>query len=42
MRLIRDAELEVFSCQQRSEEWFEARRGIPTASSLSSVMAKGQ
>jgi len=27
---------------QQSEEWFELRRGIPTASEYSSVMAKGR
>ncbi len=32
---------EVFTFEQGSAEWFEVRRGIPTASKFSTVMAKG-
>lgn len=35
-------ELEIFDCEQNSPEWFEARRGIVTASRFSDVLAKGQ
>lgn len=34
-------DLEVFNCDQGTREWFEARRGIPTASRFSDVLAKG-
>lgn len=34
--------LEVFTCDQGSPQWFEARMGIPTASEFSTVMAKGE
>lgn len=33
---------EWFTCEQGSPEWFEARRGIPTASEFASVRAKGE
>lgn len=33
--------LEVFNFEQGSPEWFECRRGIPTASKFSAVLAKG-
>jgi hypothetical protein len=33
--------VEVFDFAQRSEEWFEHRRGIPTASVFDAVMASG-
>ena len=33
--------IERFDMEQGSEEWFEARRGIPTASEFATVMAKG-
>lgn len=33
---------EIINCEQGSPEWFEARRGIPTASMFATVMAKGQ
>ena len=33
---------EIINCDQNSPEWYEARRGIPTASSFSSILAKGQ
>lgn len=33
--------LEIFNCIQGEPEWFEARRGIPTASRFSDVLAKG-
>lgn len=34
--------IEVFDCEQRSEEWFRLRAGLPTASEFSTVMAKGE
>lgn len=34
--------LEVFDCDQNSLAWFEARRGLPTASEFSTVMATGR
>ncbi len=34
--------LSIFDCDQNSEEWREARMGIPTASEFSTVMAKGR
>ena len=35
-------ELQIFDCEQNSPEWFEARRGVVTASRFSDVLAKGQ
>jgi hypothetical protein len=34
--------MEIINCEQNSPEWFEARRGIPTASQFATVMAKGE
>jgi hypothetical protein len=34
--------MEIFNCEQGSEEWFRARLGIPTASEFHTVMAKGR
>jgi hypothetical protein len=34
--------MQVFNCEQGSEEWYAARMGIPTASEFSTVMAKGK
>jgi len=34
--------MEVVTCDQGSEAWFQARLGIPTASRFSAVMAKGR
>jgi hypothetical protein len=34
--------MEIFTCAQGAPEWHEARRGIPTASEFSTVMAKGE
>lgn len=34
--------LEVFDCEQGSDEWRECRRGVVTASNFASVMAKGE
>jgi hypothetical protein len=34
--------IEVFNCEQGSEEWFSVRSGIPTASSFHKVLAKGE
>lgn len=35
-------DLQIFDCDQGEAEWFEARRGIPTASMFATVMAKGK
>lgn len=34
--------VEVFDCPQRSEEWYELRRGVPTASVFGTIMANGK
>lgn len=34
--------LQIIECDQNSEEWYQARAGIPTASEFSTVMAKGE
>jgi len=34
--------IEVFKCEQGTEEWRQCRLGIPTASEFSAVMAKGR
>lgn len=34
--------MDIFNCEQNSEEWIRARLGIPTASQFSTVMAKGR
>lgn len=34
--------IEVFDCEQGSEEWHKCRLGIPTASEFKSVLAKGE
>lgn len=34
--------IEIFDCDQSSPEWFEARRGLPTASMFSAILAKGE
>lgn len=36
------SELQVFDCDQGAPEWFESRRGIPTASEFATVLAKGR
>jgi hypothetical protein len=36
------SELVIFNCEQGSPEWFEARRGVVTASCFPDVLAKGQ
>jgi YqaJ-like viral recombinase domain len=33
---------QIINCEQNSPEWFRARMGIPTASSFSDVLAKGE
>jgi hypothetical protein len=33
--------LEIFDCEQNSEAWMEARRGVATASEFHTVLAKG-
>ncbi len=35
-------DLEIFDCVQGEPSWFEARRGVVTASRFSDVLAKGQ
>ena len=37
-----EEKLEIFDCIQGSEEWFNLRAGIPTASNFADVLAKGQ
>lgn len=34
--------LQIFDCEQGSDEWHECRRGIVTASEFSKVLAKGE
>jgi hypothetical protein len=34
--------MEIIECEQGSAAWFEARRGIPTASEFSTVMSEGK
>lgn len=34
--------VEIITCDQGTDEWLEARRGIPTASCFSKVLAKGE
>lgn len=34
--------LEIFDCEQGTEEWYACRLGIPTASEFDAVMAKGK
>lgn len=34
--------MEIFNCDQGSEEWFACRAGIPTASKFATVIAKGE
>ncbi len=34
--------MQIFNCEQGTEEWFRARMGIPTASEFSTVMASGK
>jgi hypothetical protein len=34
--------LEIFDCEQGGSAWFECRRGLPTASKFSTIMAKGE
>jgi hypothetical protein len=34
--------IEIFDCPQGSDEWFQCRMGIPTASQFHTVMAKGE
>ena len=34
--------LEIFDCEQRSDAWYAARLGLPTASQFSTVLAKGR
>ena len=34
--------IEIFDCEQNSEEWIRARMGLPTASMFATIMAKGK
>lgn len=34
--------MQIFDCEQGSEDWFACRAGIPTASKFATVMAKGE
>jgi len=34
--------MQVFNCEQGTDEWFACRAGIPTASKFATVMAKGE
>lgn len=34
--------IRILDCEQNSHEWLEARRGIPTASCFSKILAKGE
>lgn len=36
------SQIEVVDCEQKSEEWYRARMGIPTASMFGTVMAQGK
>ncbi len=36
------SKIEIFDCEQGSDEWFAARLGLPTASRFSTVMASGK
>jgi len=34
--------LEILDCEQRSEQWFAARCGLPTASEFKAILSKGR
>lgn len=34
--------MQIFTCEQNTPEWFEARRGIATASNFAAILAKGE
>lgn len=34
--------IRIFDCAQNSAEWYEARRGIPTASEFAAILTKGK
>lgn len=34
--------IQIFDCEQGSEEWFEARMGIPTASEFAAILTPGK
>lgn len=34
--------IEIFDFDQHSDDWFDARKGLPTASKFATVMAKGE
>ena len=35
-------QIQILDCEQRSDEWYEARRGIPTASEFKAILSKGK
>ena len=39
---VNTPEIEIVDCDQGSDKWFSVRRGIPTASNFSDVMASGR
>lgn len=34
--------VQIINCEQNSPEWYEARRGIPTASEFASILSAGK
>lgn len=34
--------MEIFNCEQRTDEWYSARMGIPTASEYATIMMSGR
>ena len=34
--------VQIINCEQNSPEWYEARRGIPTASEFAAIMSNGR
>lgn len=34
--------VQIINCEQNSPEWYEARRGVPTASEFASIMSNGR
>lgn len=34
--------IEIINCEQGGAEWFESRRGLPSASNFSAILAKGE
>lgn len=42
MSQLADLSIQIFDCEQGTPEWFDCRKGIPTSSEFSTVMAKGK